>query len=93
MKGETTHSTLAGLFSLACWFVLTPVQTPAADSLPPLPLTHYGIDTWDGSDGLPQIRIRAIVQTRDGYLWLGTAEGWCVLTVSTSPLLASRTAV
>ncbi len=47
----------------------------AADLDPQLPLTQFGIDTWDGSDGLPQIRIRAIVQTRDGYLWLGTANG------------------
>ena len=47
----------------------------AADQSPSLPLTQYGIDTWDSSDGLPQSRIRAIVQTRDGYLWLGTANG------------------
>jgi ligand-binding sensor domain-containing protein len=33
------------------------------------------MDTWDSSDGLPQIRIRAIIQTRDGYLWLGTGNG------------------
>ena len=38
-------------------------------------LNQFSIDTWDGADGLPQIRIRAIVQTRDGYLWLGTANG------------------
>jgi ligand-binding sensor domain-containing protein len=42
---------------------------------PRIPLSQYGIDTWDGSDGLPQIRIRAVVQTHDGYLWLGTANG------------------
>jgi ligand-binding sensor domain-containing protein len=44
-----------------------------AETLPPL--AQYSIDTWDGAGGLPQIRIRAIVQTRDGYLWLGTANG------------------
>jgi ligand-binding sensor domain-containing protein len=33
------------------------------------------MDSWDGSDGLPHIRIRAIIQTRDGYLWLGTGNG------------------
>jgi signal transduction histidine kinase/ligand-binding sensor domain-containing protein len=45
------------------------------------PLPHqlvpvaYGVDFWRGSDGLTQSRIRAIVQTRDGYIWLGTDGG------------------
>ena len=52
---------------------LLPARAASLDSQ--LPLSQYGIDTWDGSDGLPQIRIRAVVQTRDGYLWLGTANG------------------
>jgi len=47
----------------------------AADLDPQLSLNQYGIDTWDGADGLPQFRIRAVLQTRDGYLWLGTANG------------------
>jgi signal transduction histidine kinase/ligand-binding sensor domain-containing protein len=37
--------------------------------------TGYGIDFWREAEGLPQSRIRAIVQTRDGYLWLGTDNG------------------
>ncbi|HEU4387608.1 MAG TPA: two-component regulator propeller domain-containing protein, partial [Blastocatellia bacterium] len=36
---------------------------------------NYGIDFWREADGLPQSRIRAIAQTRDGYLWLGTDNG------------------
>jgi len=75
MKSKVMHATMAILpFLIACFF-LPLIQLPAADLDPQLPLTQYGIDTWDGSDGLPQIRIRAIVQTRDGYLWLGTASG------------------
>jgi ligand-binding sensor domain-containing protein/signal transduction histidine kinase len=35
----------------------------------------YRIDTWQVEDGLPQSSITAIVQTRDGYLWLGTFHG------------------
>src|SRR4029450_4576536 len=31
--------------------------------------------TWSTSDGLPQNTISAILQTRDGYLWLGTFCG------------------
>jgi signal transduction histidine kinase/ligand-binding sensor domain-containing protein len=30
---------------------------------------------WNSRDGLPQDHIRAIVQTRDGFLWLGTDAG------------------
>ncbi len=35
----------------------------------------YGIDFWGEAEGLPQSRIRSIVKTRDGYLWLGTDNG------------------
>ena len=35
----------------------------------------YGVDFWREADGLAQSRIRAIVQTRDGYVWLGTDGG------------------
>jgi ligand-binding sensor domain-containing protein/signal transduction histidine kinase len=30
---------------------------------------------WRTEDGLPQNRVQAIAQTRDGYLWTGTSEG------------------
>jgi ligand-binding sensor domain-containing protein len=36
---------------------------------------NYGLDFWSEAEGLPQSRIRAIIQTRDGYLWLGTDSG------------------
>ncbi len=38
-------------------------------------IPRYGIDFWREAEGLPQSRIRAIVQTRDGYLWLGSDNG------------------
>jgi len=38
-------------------------------------VADYGIDFWREAEGLPQSRIRAIAQTRDGYLWLGTDSG------------------
>ncbi|HKF43301.1 MAG TPA: two-component regulator propeller domain-containing protein [Thermoanaerobaculia bacterium] len=38
-------------------------------------LSQYGRDVWDGDSGLPQNSVDAILQTRDGYLWLGTQEG------------------
>ena len=38
-------------------------------------LTQYTRTVWTQEHGLPQDTIRAIAQTKDGYLWLGTDEG------------------
>jgi signal transduction histidine kinase/ligand-binding sensor domain-containing protein len=38
-------------------------------------LTQYSTSVWTQQQGLPQDTIRAITQTTDGYLWLGTDEG------------------
>jgi ligand-binding sensor domain-containing protein len=38
-------------------------------------LTQYSMAVWSQQQGLPQDTIRAITQTTDGFLWLGTDEG------------------
>lgn len=38
-------------------------------------LGQYAHDVWQTEEGLPQNTVRAITQTRDGYLWLTTEEG------------------
>lgn len=38
-------------------------------------ITQYTHAVWQDRDGLPQNTVQAIVQTRDGYLWLGTEAG------------------
>ncbi len=38
-------------------------------------LRQYVHHVWQRSQGLPQNSVNAVVQTRDGYLWLGTQEG------------------
>ncbi len=35
----------------------------------------YTVRNWQTEDGLPQNSVRCLVQTRDGYLWLGTFDG------------------
>ena len=35
----------------------------------------YLLRNWTTADGLPDNTVRAIVETRDGYLWMGTANG------------------
>jgi len=51
--------------------LLVAVHASALD--PARPLDLYALDVW--REGLPQYMVRTIVQTRDGYLWLGTMEG------------------
>ncbi len=36
---------------------------------------QYRFDTWTTDNGLPQNSVYAILQTRDGYLWLTTLDG------------------
>ncbi|MEI6395377.1 MAG: two-component regulator propeller domain-containing protein, partial [Verrucomicrobiota bacterium] len=35
----------------------------------------YLVDVWDTDSGLPHSTVTSIVQTPDGYLWLGTLHG------------------
>ena len=50
-------------------------SAPAFALDPARPLTQYGREVWRSEQGLPQNSVQALVQTRDGYLWLGTQEG------------------
>ena len=36
---------------------------------------NYFLRTWQVESGLPQNKVTAVVQSRDGYLWLGTYNG------------------
>ncbi len=38
-------------------------------------LTQAHLTAWTNESGLPQSTINALIQTRDGYLWMGTEEG------------------
>lgn len=40
---------------------------------PPTP--QFQLDQWTTKDGLPANKVRAIYQTRNGYLWVGTEAG------------------
>lgn len=52
------------------------VCVPASFALDPhKSLTQYTRSVWTQQQGLPQDTIRAIAQTSDGYLWLGTDDG------------------
>ncbi len=42
---------------------------------PGTPLGNYGRQAWVMENGLPQNTVHALVQTRDGFVWLGTEVG------------------
>jgi ligand-binding sensor domain-containing protein len=39
------------------------------------PWSEYRLDRWQTEDGLPGNEVTALLQTRDGYLWIGTSAG------------------
>jgi len=50
--------------------------TGAALGLDPhKPISQYLHRVWHSDDGLPQNSIQAMLQTNDGYVWIGTQEG------------------
>lgn len=49
--------------------------TPLAALDPARRADSYSIQGWTTSQGLPSNKIRGVTQTRDGYLWLATAQG------------------
>jgi ligand-binding sensor domain-containing protein/signal transduction histidine kinase len=57
------------------WAVLLLCAQVAAGLDPHRGLDHYGHQVWRTDSGLPQNTVHAILQTRDGYLWLGTEGG------------------
>ncbi|MEO8431279.1 MAG: two-component regulator propeller domain-containing protein [Acidobacteriota bacterium] len=59
------------LVGLLLW--LAAAFSPALD--PSQPIEQYGFDVWTSRQGLPQNSVNVILQTRNGYLWLGTEEG------------------
>ncbi|MCC6132138.1 MAG: histidine kinase, partial [Acidobacteria bacterium] len=61
---------------LAALSLLLAVRPHAGLALDPQKeIAQYVQQVWQARDGLPQNSVRAITQTPDGYLWLGTEEG------------------
>src|ERR1041385_4266509 len=64
-----------GRINFACPLFLALLAPSALALNPAKSLTQYTRTVWTQEHGLPQDTIRAIAQTTDGYLWLGTDEG------------------
>lgn len=57
------------------WLLIAVVCLLAAEGRASDALLQYSSRIWQMDDGLPQNTIQAVTQTRDGYLWVGTAQG------------------
>ena len=55
------------------FLLLAGTRSPALDSN--RSLKEFGHQAWLTENGLPQNTVQSIIQTRDGYLWIGTQEG------------------
>ena len=57
------------------WLVLMGVAATWLGAVEPASQAGVVVRNWQSQDGLPSNVVRSIVQSRDGYLWVATAEG------------------
>jgi len=57
------------------WLAFLLAALPVLALNPDKSLFQYNCRAWNRQNGLPANGVKAIVQTRDGFLWLGTAQG------------------
>jgi ligand-binding sensor domain-containing protein/signal transduction histidine kinase len=65
----------AVLVSLALTVAAEEAPTAPEAEAPKSPLSEYTSRSWQTDEGLPHNLVRAITQTPDGYLWVGTRLG------------------
>jgi signal transduction histidine kinase/ligand-binding sensor domain-containing protein len=62
-------------FCVQDWVWAAEISSPALPAPAPEALDRFTFKRWNTEQGLPQSNVRAITQTRDGYLWVGTLNG------------------
>ena len=70
--GDPRAAALRGLLATA---LLLGCGLPGLALEPSTPLANYGRQSWGMENGLPQNTVQALVQTRNGFVWLGTEVG------------------
>lgn len=71
LPGRSFAASLRGFFGAAVFAAALWGNVAAAEQERP----NYSLRCWTTDDGLPENSVTAIVQTRDGYLWLATYAG------------------
>src|SRR5215470_10686666 len=70
MPNSATRNAIQALRNCGLWLLLS-----GSISVSAAPPPHYSLRTWQTEEGLPQNSVTALVQTQDGYIWLGTYGG------------------
>jgi PAS domain S-box-containing protein len=65
---------LARCMTLVCAAMTAALLSPRALD-PQRHITQYGVQVWTTAQGLPSNAVNAVLQSREGYLWLGTEDG------------------
>lgn len=84
------------LISLSCWLTIISLCLGNLRAAPPAQPDYFS-RAWTTANGLPDNKVTAVIQTRDGYLWLGTYGGlvrfdgvrFTVFSSANTPQLAS----
>ena len=63
------------LAPLLSWLVLCLISLSCFGLEPSRSLQQHLLRTWTSENGLPQNSIRAMLETHDGFLWIGTRGG------------------
>jgi len=63
------------VLSLVAVTALPFISIVSAQTQSTLPRLHVRLEKWTTEDGLPGETVKSIIQTRDGYLWIGTQAG------------------
>jgi signal transduction histidine kinase/ligand-binding sensor domain-containing protein len=74
MRWALFHGASAAEITSLCRFALV-FAVIASVLLPAAAAPNYFTRTWQVEQGLPQNKVTAVVQTADGYVWLGTYNG------------------
>ena len=64
---------IKGLFILGFCFIM--LSSPAFTLDPNKAISQYTLDVWGIEKGLPQSTVYTVIQSRAGYIWMGTEEG------------------
>jgi signal transduction histidine kinase/CheY-like chemotaxis protein/ligand-binding sensor domain-containing protein len=73
MRPPDSRLVLTALHVLGALMLLAPVRMDALD--PGKTIHQYNSRSWKRDNGLPSTGVKAIAQTSDGFLWLGTSKG------------------
>src|SRR6202166_3701433 len=75
MRSLTFSISIARVWrTLLLIFLGVPVAS-VGQAFPHNAIQGYGHQAWQAPEGLPQDSVQTILQTRDGFLWVGTERG------------------